>query len=114
MDRYSDSERFDYGGGRNGRGGGGSGYGDGGGPLSGFGNGLGGAGGLQKRRVCRFCGPKPESLDYLDGSLLRHFISERGKILPRRMTGTCAKHQREVARSVKRARVVSLLPYSID
>ena len=53
-------------------------------------------------------------IDYKDVAKLRKFISERGKIQPRRMTGTCAKHQRELAQAIKRARTVALLPYSVD
>jgi small subunit ribosomal protein S18 len=67
-----------------------------------------------KRKVCAFCADKNAVIDYKDTARLRRFISERGKILPRRMSGTCAKHQRELAMSIKRARVVALLPYVTD
>ncbi len=67
-----------------------------------------------RRKVCQFCADKVESIDYKDVAKLRKFISERGKIQPRRMTGTCAKHQRELATAIKRARTVALLPYSVD
>lgn len=67
-----------------------------------------------RRKVCQFCADHVESIDYKDVAKLRKFISERGKIQPRRMTGTCAKHQRELAQAIKRARTVALLPYSVD
>lgn len=67
--------------------------------------------GRRKRRVCTFCAEKIENIDYKDLSRLRKFVSERGKILPRRITGNCAKHQRTLTISVKRARHVALLPY---
>lgn len=62
-------------------------------------------------KVCQFCADKEIKLDYKNTDLLRRFVMEDGKIRPRRQTGTCAKHQREVARTVKRARHVALLPY---
>ena len=67
-----------------------------------------------RRKVCQFCADHVESIDDKDVAKLRKFISERGKIQPRRMTGTCAKHQRELAQAIKRARTVALLPYSVD
>ena len=67
-----------------------------------------------RRKVCQFCVDKVEAIDYKDVAKLRKFISERGKIQPRRMTGTCAKHQRELATAIKRARAIALLPYSVD
>ena len=67
-----------------------------------------------RRKACKFCVDKVESIDYKDVARLRRFVSERGKIMPRRMTGTCAKHQRELAIAVKRARQVALLPFSAD
>ncbi len=63
-----------------------------------------------KRKVCKFC-IKKATIDYKDGSGLKRFTTERGKIMPRRITGTCAKHQRELARAIKRARTLALLPY---
>ncbi|HET6449683.1 MAG TPA: 30S ribosomal protein S18 [Spirochaetia bacterium] len=63
-----------------------------------------------KRKVCKFC-IKKATIDWKDGGGLKRFTSERGKIMPRRITGTCAKHQRELARAIKRARSVALLPY---
>ena len=64
-----------------------------------------------RRKVCQFCVDKVANIDYKDLNRLRRFISERGKILPRRMTGTCAKHQRQLSTAIKRARVIALLPY---
>lgn len=65
------------------------------------------------KKVCLFCQEKSE-INYKDVAKLRKFISEGGKILPRRMTGTCARHQREVAIAIKRARVAALLPFKAD
>ena len=66
-----------------------------------------------RKKVCRFCANKAK-IDYKDADALRRFMTERGKILPRRITGTCAKHQREVAKAIKRARAICLLPYVAD
>ena len=66
-----------------------------------------------RKKVCRFCANKAK-IDYKDADALRRYMTERGKILPRRITGTCAKHQREVAKAIKRARSISLLPYVAD
>ncbi|AWW27360.1 MULTISPECIES: 30S ribosomal protein S18 [Acetobacterium] len=66
----------------------------------------------KRRKVCEFCERKVENVDYKDVITLKKFVSERGKILPRRATGTCAKHQRKVTEAIKRARNVALLPYS--
>lgn len=66
-----------------------------------------------KKKVCRFCTQKMK-IDYKEPDALRRFITERGKILPRRITGTCAKHQRKLAVEIKRARVLALLPYVIN
>jgi small subunit ribosomal protein S18 len=63
-----------------------------------------------KRKVCKFCNKKA-TIDWKDGGGLKRFTSERGKIMPRRITGTCAKHQRELATAIKRARSLALLPY---
>ncbi|MDR2482050.1 MAG: 30S ribosomal protein S18 [Treponema sp.] len=63
-----------------------------------------------KKKVCKFCTQKLK-IDYKDADMLRHRITERGKILPRRMTGTCAKHQRALAQAIKRARIIALLPF---
>lgn len=67
----------------------------------------------RKKRTCQFCAKSAEAISYKDEKTLRKYISERGKILPRRMTGTCAKHQREVVNAVNRARHVGILPYVI-
>ena len=68
----------------------------------------------RRRKVCIFCADKIAFIDYKDSAKLRKFISERGKILPRRISGTCAKHQRELTTAIKRARQVALLPYISD
>ena len=67
-----------------------------------------------KKKVCMFCVDKVEHIDYKDAAKLRKFISERSKILPRRTTGTCAMHQRELTEAIKRARQIALLPYVTD
>lgn len=67
-----------------------------------------------RRKVCMFCVDKVESIDYKDVVRLRKFISDRAKILPRRVTGTCAAHQRELTTAIKRARHVALLPYTSE
>ena len=67
-----------------------------------------------KKKVCSFCQDKVEYIDYKDVAKLRRFVTEKGKILPRRMSGVCAKHQRSLATAIKRARVMGLLPYSAD
>jgi small subunit ribosomal protein S18 len=64
-----------------------------------------------KRKSCRFCANKDLAIDYKDTELLGKFITDRGKILPRRITGNCAKHQRIVAKQIKRARIIALLPF---
>jgi len=66
----------------------------------------------QRRKVCAFCADKVEVIDYKDIGRLRKFITERGKILPKRMSGTCAKHQRELTTAIKRARHLAFLPYT--
>lgn len=67
-----------------------------------------------RKKVCGFCVDKVETIDYKDIARLRRFISERAKILPRRVTGTCAHHQRELTVAIKRARHLALLPFSSD
>ena len=67
-----------------------------------------------RKKVCHFCVDRVEVIDYKDVARLRKFISERAKILPRRVTGTCAAHQRELTTAIKRARFVALLPYVAD
>jgi small subunit ribosomal protein S18 len=66
---------------------------------------------FQRRRFCKFCADKVPYIDYKDTRILRTYMTERGKILPRRMTGTCAKHQRELTTAIKRARNIALLPF---
>ena len=67
---------------------------------------------FQRRKVCRFCADKKLLLDYKEPKTLRLFISETGKVTPRRISGTCAKHQRKLAVAIKRARQIALLPYT--
>ncbi len=78
-----------------------------------------GAGGKKKffyrrKRVCKFCVEKIEYIDYKDIKMLQQFIPERGKILPRRISGTCALHQRKLQNAIKRARIMALLPFVTD
>ncbi len=68
----------------------------------------------RRRKVCQFCVDKSQFIDYKDVAKLSRYLSERGKILPRRTTGTCAMHQREVTDAIKRARQVAILPYVKD
>ncbi|MFH2138433.1 MAG: 30S ribosomal protein S18 [Candidatus Omnitrophota bacterium] len=70
--------------------------------------------GFIKKRVCRFCTEKVDDIDYKDINRLSKFVTERGKIVPSRASGTCAKHQRKVAQAIKRARYVALLPYAAE
>ncbi len=65
-----------------------------------------------RRKVCRFCADKSLSIDYKDVRTLRNFVSERGKIVPRRISGSCAEHQRKLTEAIKRARNIALLPFS--
>ncbi len=67
-----------------------------------------------RKKICKFCENKKLEIDYKNPQMLRRFITEQGKILPRRITGTCALHQRELVRAIKRARNIALLPYSTD
>lgn len=67
-----------------------------------------------RKKVCAFCVDKVEYIDYKDTAKLRKFTSDRAKILPRRVTGTCARHQRELTTAIKRARQVALMPYTSD
>ena len=119
--------RFGGGGGGGGGGyggGGGGGYGGGGksfgGPRGGDREERGEQGGEERggrgfgrRKVCRFCADKALKVDYKDQQALKYFLTERGKIIPRRISGNCAKHQRDVATAIKRARVLALLPYTV-
>ena len=68
----------------------------------------------RRKKVCVFCADKSATIDYKDANKLKRYISERGKILPRRITGTCAKHQRALTVAVKRARQIDVLPYVVD
>ena len=68
----------------------------------------------KRRKVCAFCVDKVTYIDYKDAAKLKRFMSERSKILPRRTTGTCAAHQRQLTEAIKRARRVALLPYVTD
>ncbi len=65
-----------------------------------------------RRKVCRFCADKTLKIDYKDPETLKHFVTERGKILPRRITGTCAKHQRRLTNAIKIARIMALMPFT--
>ncbi len=67
-----------------------------------------------RRRVCSFCVDKAENIDYKDIAKLKKYVTERGKILPRRISGNCAKHQRQLTEAIKRARIVALLPYTSE
>lgn len=69
--------------------------------------------GRRRKKVCVFCG-KDSSIDYKDINKLKRYVSERGKILPRRITGNCAKHQRALTIAIKRARHIALMPYTVD
>jgi small subunit ribosomal protein S18 len=120
-----------YGGGGGGYGGGG--YGGGGGGYGGGGGGYGGGGrgddrgergdrggeeggrrgGFGRRKVCRFCADKALKVDYKDQNQMKYFLTERGKIIPRRISGNCAKHQREIATAIKRGRMLAILPYTV-
>jgi small subunit ribosomal protein S18 len=123
-----------FGGGGGGGGGGGYGGGGGGGYGGGGGGGYGGGGrggdrdrdrgdreggeeggrrGFGRRKVCRFCADKAQKVDYKDQNQMKYFLTERGKIIPRRISGNCAKHQREVSTAVKRGRMLAILPYTV-
>ena len=67
-----------------------------------------------RKKVCAFCVEKSEQIDYKDINKLRKFVTERGKILPRRISGTCAKHQRELTSAIKRSRNIALLPFTTE
>ncbi len=69
---------------------------------------------VKRRKVCRFCADKIETVDYKDTQTLHQFIVDRAKILPSRISGTCAKHQRIIQQAIKRARHIALLPYTAD
>ena len=65
-------------------------------------------------KVCRFCEDKALKVDYKDERMLRRFVTERGKVIPRRMSGTCARHQRSIVTAIKRARNIAILPYAAE
>jgi small subunit ribosomal protein S18 len=69
---------------------------------------------VRRKRICKFCAEKITYIDYKDGKLLSHFIPERGKILPRRISGVCSTHQRQLAEAIKRARHLAILPFVAD
>ena len=73
----------------------------------------GGRRGFGRRKVCRFCADKALKVDYKDQGQMKYFLTERGKIIPRRISGNCAKHQREVATAIKRGRMLAILPYTV-
>ena len=75
--------------------------------------GRGGKGRPQRRKVCRFCADRNIRIDYKDPHMLRYFITERGKIIPRRISANCAKHQRKVSEAIKRARTIALMPFTV-
>lgn len=66
-----------------------------------------------RRRICRFCADKYLEIDYKDAQALRYFITDRGKIVPRRISGNCAKHQRMLTKAIKRARNIALMPFTV-
>ena len=66
-----------------------------------------------RKKICRFCADKNLVIDYKRPEILRNFITERGKIIPSRISGTCAKHQRALAREIKKARIMALLPFTV-
>ncbi len=70
--------------------------------------------GFGRRKVCRYCADKNAKVDYKNAGDLKYFVTERGKIVPRRISGNCAKHQRQVATAIKRSRTVALLPYTVQ
>jgi small subunit ribosomal protein S18 len=69
---------------------------------------------VKRKRVCKFCAEKISFIDFKDGKLLSHFIPERGKILPRRISGVCSVHQRQLSEAIKRARHMAILPFVAD
>lgn len=68
----------------------------------------------KKVKICKFCENKDNDFNYMNEKKLRHFITERGKIIPRRMSGTCAKHQRKLTTAIKRARYMAILPFTSE
>ncbi|NLK00213.1 MAG: 30S ribosomal protein S18 [Clostridia bacterium] len=68
----------------------------------------------RRRKVCSFCVEKATSIDYKDVGRLKKYVTERGKIVPRRISGNCARHQRQLTTAIKRARLVALMPFTVD
>jgi small subunit ribosomal protein S18 len=68
----------------------------------------------RKRKICRFCDHKVAFIDYKDDRTLRKYLTERGKIIPRRVTGVCARHQRQLTQAIKRGRVLAMLPFIVE
>ena len=66
-----------------------------------------------RRKQCKFCGDDGLKIDYKDQALLKYFITDRGKLVPRRISGNCAKHQREIATAIRRARMIALMPFAV-
>ena len=77
------------------------------------GGGTGGKRTFARRRVCRFCADENARIDYKDSGMLRYFVTDRGKVVPRRISGNCAKHQRAIGLAIRRARMLALLPFSV-
>jgi small subunit ribosomal protein S18 len=73
----------------------------------------GGKRGFSRKKICRFCADKNVLIDYKDPQTLKYFITDRGKIVPRRISGNCAKHQRKVSLAIKRARMIALMPFTV-
>jgi small subunit ribosomal protein S18 len=69
---------------------------------------------ISKKKICKFCENPSEKIDYKNYKMLRRFVTEQGKIIPSRITGTCSKHQRELTKAIKRARNIALLHYAFD
>ncbi len=112
MSRNFDRDREGDFGGDDDRGGGRGNFGGGGGGRGGPGSG--GRNRFRRRKVCRFCLDKVDIIDFKDVKLLQNYIPERSKVLPRRISGSCAPHQRMLAEAIKRARNIALLPYAAD
>jgi small subunit ribosomal protein S18 len=70
-------------------------------------------GGFSRRKVCRFCADSAIAIDYKNPSLLKNFITDRGKVVPRRISGNCAKHQRRLSVAIRRARMIALMPFTV-
>ena len=68
---------------------------------------------MGRRKQCKFCADEALKIDYKDASLLKYFITDRGKLVPRRLSGNCAKHQREIGTAVNRARMIALMPFAV-